>query len=179
MKSLRIVLGTMLIASSVGIFAFWGGTIDSAPPILRLMATGLAIAIFIGGVSATYLGIAGDVPKRAIQSARRVGLISLTVATVIAGAVALAIVLHLGVNPGLEAPWMARFYSGVFFAALFLAALGLWKAFDLGEWAPIEPDADDPYDPPEPLEDMIEPDPGPTLVALLARKRSLNLVRAR
>src|SRR5262245_62089663 len=81
-------------------------------------------------------------------------------------------------DPDPAQPWMEPFYIGVCVGALLFAPVAVLKGVRLEEGQePIEDPAS--FDPEEPEEDMIEPDPGPTLGALLARKRSLNLARAR
>ena len=76
---------------------------------------------------------------------------------------------------------MGPFYFAVFVAALLLVPVAFWKGvrLEIVQEPVQEPASFDPFDPEEPPDEMIEPDPLSTLGVLLARKRSLNLARAR
>jgi hypothetical protein len=180
MRFLRVALGIILIAISLAMVVEFNGHFAPVPAAVLFVSTVFAFSIFVGGVCSLFLGLADDSKKETLESARRLGMGSLTVATLMAGAIALAIVLHLSVDRTPEQPWMEPYYTGVFFVAILLTALALGKAVSLEEWTP--PPADpgvEVYDQPDPLEEMVVPDPGPTLTALLARKQSLHLARAR
>jgi hypothetical protein len=175
MRVVRVILGLILGFVALANGAFWTETLFGDSFTLGLAAMGFSVVVYVAGVS-TFLQISPG----AVRIARRVALASLSMATLIAGAAALAIVVQAGRGPGPEFTWMVPFYFGVLVCAILLAPIALWKAVTLQEWTETPPPLriDDPYDPPEPPEDMVVPDPGPTLLALLARKRSLNLSRA-
>lgn len=181
MRLARVFLGLLLAAMGVANVALW------SPVLYReilffvgLVGVGFGIAVTVAGLSTLAQTFARDLSRESIRIARRVALVSLAVATLIAGAAALAIAVKVGSDPAPEFPWIVPFYCGVLVCALLMAPIALWKAAVLEEWKETPPPLriDDPFDPPEPEEEMIVPDPGPTLHALLARKRSLNLVRA-
>jgi len=184
MRFLSTALGLILIAISMAALAFWNSFLVQAPAGISVITFVFAFLVFVGGISAFFHGISEGIPERVAEGARRLAMGSLTGAAFIAGSAAFGILLHLSADGGSGTAWIEPFYVGVFFAAVIVCPLGLWKTSleSVAESESIlapDPFVPDPYDPPDPDEEMIEPDPGPMLGALLARKRSLNLARSR
>ena len=137
-----------------------------------LASAGTRIA-FWAGTGVLLQGISKDT---AIP--RRIALVCLAGAALISAIAALTLSMLIDGDPGAEYPWLSVFTFGVFVAALFVAPAVFLKAIrpeGVSEPAPLF----DPFDPEESPDEMIEPEPGPTLALLLARKRVLNLAPRR
>jgi hypothetical protein len=176
MRLLRILLGLVLFFASANVAFFAADIVDSSPA-AGFIAIAFAVMIFLAGVGTFLHGVS---PDESIP--RRIALVNLSLAALIAAVAALTIANLVGRDPDSEFPWLAPFYGTIFVAAIVLAPIAFWKAVRLEELPEFVEESSrpfDPFDPEEPAEEMIEPDPGPTPELLLARKRSLNLARAR
>jgi drug/metabolite transporter (DMT)-like permease len=166
LKPLTLVIGVFLAAAGTRI-AFWAGRVTGTNSAVGHVALALAVMILLAAMGVLLQGISKDT---AIP--RRIALLCLAAAALISAIAALTLSMLIDGDP------LSVFFFGVFVAALFAAPAAFLKAIRLEELVEPAP-LFDPYDPGEPPDPMIEPEPGPTLALLLARKRSLNLAPRR
>jgi len=166
----------LLLTSSALNVAFWAVGVADSNRVGGIVAIAFAFTIFLAGAGALLLAVS---PAAAVP--RRMAMINLSLTALLAAMAALTLSILIDGDPSSRFPWMSRFSFGVFVAALLLALVPFWKSvrLEMVQEPVQEPAPFDPFDPEEPPDEMIEPDPLSTLGVLLARKRSLNLARAR
>ena len=114
MRPPTLVLGVFLVSAGVNVLC-------------RHPVAGIVVLAFALTINLVVIGVLLQAVSANAAIPRRIGLFTISAASLTAAIVALTLSMLIDGDPYSEYPWLSVFYFGVFVAALFLAPIAFFK----------------------------------------------------